>query len=153
MIVTLISGCVEKEFFHYIPDEVIDLTYEDKDYLISVAYMAVNDTFSGNNQTYDWLEKFDGVNNKVFIGFRINGKKKGSWSATKDNLAESVYTATVRTLEDQRYDGSITEEDVPDLKIEIFILGEYMPLDDNAFKGGFNRLLPELNPHPLKLGP
>lgn len=135
MIVPLISGCVEKEFFHYIPDEVIDLTYEDKDYLISVAYMAVNDTFSGNNQTYDWLEKFDGVNNKVFIGFRINGKKKGSWSATKDNLAESVYTATVRTLEDQRYDGSITEEDVPDLKIEIFILGEYMPLDDNYEPG------------------
>jgi len=135
LIVPLISGCVEKEFFHYIPDEVIDLTYEDKDYLISVAYMAVNDTFSGNNQTYDWLEKFDGVNNKVFIGFRINGKKKGSWSATKDNLAESVYTATVRTLEDQRYDGSITEEDVPDLKIEIFILGEYMPLDDNYEPG------------------
>jgi len=135
LIVPLISGCVEKEFFHYIPGEVIDLTYEDKDYLISVAYMAVNDTFSGNNQTYDWLEKFDGVNNKVFIGFRINGKKKGSWSATKDNLAESVYTATVRTLEDQRYDGSITEEDVPDLKIEIFILGEYMPLDDNYEPG------------------
>jgi len=135
LIVPLISGCVEKEFVHYIPDEVIDLTYEDKDYLISVAYMAVNDTFSGNNQTYDWLEKFDGVNNKVFIGFRINGEKKGSWSATKDNLAESVYTATVRTLEDQRYDGSITEEDVPDLKIEIFILGEYMPLDDNYEPG------------------
>jgi len=144
LIVPLISGCVEKEFFHYIPDEVIDLTYEDKDYLISVAYMAVNDTFSGNNQTYDWLEKFDGVNNKVFIGFRINGKKKGSWSATKDNLAESVYTATVRTLEDQRYDGSITEEDVPDLKIEIFILGEYMPLDDN-YESGIHGLRFEKN--------
>jgi len=135
LVFPLLSGCINKEIIHYIQNEVIDLTYEDKEYLISVAYTAVNDTFSENNQTYNWPDTFDGIDKKVFIGFRINGKKKGSWSALKDNIAEGIYTATVRTLEDQRYDGSITEDDVSDLKIEIFILGDYKPLDDNYEPG------------------
>ena len=134
---------IEDKFKEYVDsiepqvDEFIDLSYEDKEYLIEVAYKAVDDYFSGSGESEEslFLEKYDDIDKKVFIGFRVNGLKKGSYSASKNNLAESVYVATLRTIEDQRFDGGITEDDLKDLKIEIIILGDEKELDENYEKG------------------
>jgi len=117
--------------------EFVELNYNDKEYLVSVAYKAVDDYFSGSGEPDEslFLEEYNGINKKVFIGFRVNGRKKGSYSARKNNLAESVYIAALRTIEDQRYDGGITVEDLKDLRIEIIILGDEKKLDENYEKG------------------
>ena len=119
------------------PDEFIDLSYEDKEYLMEVAYKAVDNYFKDSAESPDdlFLEEYDDIGRKVFIGFRVNGRKKGSYSARKNNLAESVYIATIRTIEDQRYDGGITEDNLKDLKIEIIILGDGKKFDENYEKG------------------
>jgi AMMECR1 domain-containing protein len=118
-------------------DEFLDLTYEDKEYLMDVAYKAVDDYFTGSagDEESLFLEKYDGIDRKVFIGFGVAGFKKGSYSARKDNLAESIYIATQRTIEDTRYGGGITEDDLDDLKIEIIILGDEKELDEGYEKG------------------
>jgi AMMECR1 domain-containing protein len=118
-------------------DEFVELSCEDKEYLMEVAYKAVDDYFKGSagDEESLFLGKYDGINRKVFIGFGIAGSKKGSYSARKDNLAESVYVATQRTIEDIRYGGGITEDDLDDLKIEIIILGDEKELDDGYEKG------------------
>ena len=117
-------------------NEFIDLSYEDKEYLMDVAYRAVDDYFSGSSGDGDslFLEKYDGINKKVFVGFGVAGSKKGSYSARKDNLAESVYAATQSTVEDKRF-GGITEDDIVNLNIEILILGDERKLDKNYEKG------------------
>ncbi|MBA7508113.1 hypothetical protein ES705_00033 [subsurface metagenome] len=129
-----------KEFVESIDineDEFIELNYNDKEYLMSVAYKAVDNYFSGSSTSAEslFLEKYNDIKRKVFIGFRINGRKKGSYSARKNNLAESVYVATQRTIEDIRFDGGITEEDLKDLKVEIIIFGDEKKLDENYEKG------------------
>jgi len=118
-------------------DDFIGLSEKDKKYLIDISYQAVNDYFNDKVESRDisFDEKFNNINNKVFIGFRINGRKKGSYSAQKNNLAESVYEATLRTVEDQRYDGGITKNILKDLKIEIIILGDEKELDSKYEKG------------------
>ena len=118
-------------------DEFLDLGYEDKEYLIGVAYKAVDDYFSGVTEIDEslLLEKYDGINNKVYIGFRIMGYKKGSYSAKEENLAKTIYVATQSTIQDARYDGSITEEHLDHLKIEVFIIGEEKVLDTGYEKG------------------
>jgi AMMECR1 domain-containing protein len=118
-------------------DGFIDLSYEDKEYLMDVAYKAVDDYFTGSGGEEEslFLEKYDGIDRKVFIGFGVAGSKKGSYSARKSNLAESVYVATQRTIEDTRYGGGITEDDLSDLKIEIIILGDEKLLDGGYEKG------------------
>ncbi len=117
--------------------EFIELNYNDKEYLMSIAYKAVDNYFSGSSTSAEplFLEKYNYIDRKVFIGFRVNGKKKGSYSARKNNLAESVYVATQRTIEDTRFNGGITEEDLKDLKVEIIIFGEEKKLDENYEKG------------------
>lgn len=137
------SKLIDDKFKKYVDsidlqvNEFIDLSYADKEYLIEVAYKAVDDYFSGSNESEEslFLEKYDGIDRKVFIGFRVNGLKKGSYSARKNNLAESVYVATLRTIEDTRFDGGITEGDLKDLKIEIIILGDEKKLDEYYEKG------------------
>jgi len=122
----------------YIPDDdFLGLDYEDKEYLLGIAYQAVEDYFKGGTEVDESIfpVKYDGIDNKVFIGFRVKGDKKGSYSAREDNLARSVYTAARRTVEDDRFEGSITQEDLYDLKIEVFILGEEIAFDDNYEKG------------------
>ncbi len=132
----------EKEFSKYVNSievdsgEFIDLSYEDKEYLMEVAYKAIDDYFSGSDVDEEslFLEKYDDVDRKVFIGFGLEGCKKGSYSARKNNLAESVYVAALRTIEDARF-GGITEDDIDDLKIEIIILGDEKKLDGGYEKG------------------
>ncbi len=125
---------------HY--DEFMELDYSDKEYLMDIAYKAVDDYFSGITEPDEsiFLKKFDGLDNKVFIGFRVKGSKKGSYSARKDNLARSVYVASQRTIEDTRYDGSITEENLSDLKIEILIFGDEKELDKEDYEKGIHGL-------------
>ncbi len=115
----------------------IDLDQDDMEYLISISYRAVDDYFSGSNEPAEpmFLDKYNGINRKLYIGFRVNGHKKGSYSAREDNLAETVYIATMRTIEDKRYDGGITEDDLADLKIEIIIIGDEKILDSDYEKG------------------
>ncbi|MEA1925212.1 MAG: AMMECR1 domain-containing protein [Candidatus Altiarchaeota archaeon] len=115
--------------------DFLNLSQKDREYLVSVAYTAVTDFFSGNVSGGGWPDRFDGVNRKVFVGFRVKGKKSGSWSALRDNLAESVYVAAKRTLLDRRYGSPLTEEGVSELKIEVFILGDYSPLNNNYEPG------------------
>jgi len=137
------SKLIDDKFKEYVDSielpvsEFIALSYEDKEYLIEVAYKAVDDYFSGSNESGEslFLEKYDDINRKVFIGFRVNGLKKGSYSARKNNLAESVYVATLRTIEDTRFEGGIIEGDLKDLKIEIIILGDEKKLDEYYEKG------------------
>lgn len=125
------EGWFEKEFSEYVssidadPGEFIELSHEDKEYLMEVVYSAVDDYFSGSDADGSslFLEKYDGIDYKVFIGFGLEGQKKGSYSARKNNLAESVYVATSRTIEDERF-GGIAEDEIGDLKIEIIILGD-----------------------------
>ncbi len=132
----------EKEFSEYVDSidvdagEFLDLTYEDKEYLMEVAYRAVDDYYSGSDADVSslFLEKYNGIGRKVFVGFDLEGQKKGSYSARKDNLAESVYVATQRTIEDLRF-GGITEDDADNLKIEVIILGDEKKLDDGYEKG------------------
>ncbi|GAI25297.1 unnamed protein product, partial [marine sediment metagenome] len=104
---------------------------------MEVAYQAIDDYFSGSGESDEslFLEKYNDINRKVFIGFRINGDKKGSAVAVENNLAKSVYKAALRALEDQRYKGSITENDLKDLKIEIKIFGDEKILDQYYEKG------------------
>jgi len=118
-------------------DEFLNLDYKDKEYLIDIAYRAVDDYFSGVTEIDEslFLEKYDDIENKVYIGFRVIGYKKGSYSAKEENLAKSVYIATQRTIQDTRYDGSITETHLDRLKIEIFIIGEEKILDEGYEKG------------------
>jgi len=135
----LVEGRIE-EFINSIEiqeDEFLDLDYEDKEYLIDIAYKAVDDYFSDVTEIDEslLLEKYDDIDNKVFIGFRVMGYKKGSYSAKEKNLAKSVYIATQRTIQDARYDGSITETQLGHLKIEVFIIGEEKVLDTGYEKG------------------
>ena len=48
----------------------------------------------------------------------------------KENLEESIYVATKRTINDIRYSWSITKEELKDLKIEILILWEGKVMSD-----------------------
>jgi len=137
-----ISKLIDDKFLEYTDsievdiDEFVDLSYEDKKYLMEVAYDAVDDYFTNSGEEESlFLEKYDDIDRKVFIGFGVGGLKKGSYSARKDNLAESIYVATLRTIEDARFDGGITEDDLGDLKIEIIILGDEKKLDENYEKG------------------
>jgi len=142
------SKLIDDKFKEYVDsielqvNEFIDLSYEDKEYLMEVAYKAVDDYFAGSGESAEplFLEKYDNINRKVFVGFRVNAKIKGSVSARKDNLAESVYVATLRTLEDQRFEGGLTEDDVKDLKIAIIILGDEDILDEQKFEKGIHGL-------------
>lgn len=118
-------------------DDFLRLDQEDKEYLIGIAYQAVEDYFAGVEELDEslFLEKYNGIDNKVFISFHLKGNKKGSFSAKEDNLARSVYSASQKTIEDERYGGSITEEDFYGLMIEIYILGEEKLFDEGYEKG------------------
>ncbi len=129
----VISGCnptaqVTQDRISFDNEEIPILSQEDKEYLINVSQTSVSDFFNGKEDAeHTWPASYDGINNTVFVAFRIQGKKKGSWSAKETNLAQSVYLATQRTLKDNRYDGAIKKKHVPELKIEIFILGKSYP--------------------------
>lgn len=116
------------------------LSYQDKEHLINLSYQAVADYFQNNANGKDFLSKFDDINNMVFVSLNINGDEKGSRASRKDNLARSVYTATLKTLKDDRF-GGIGREEIGDLKIEIFILGEEKLLtDSNDYEPGIHGL-------------
>jgi AMMECR1 domain-containing protein len=123
-------------------NEFIELDYKDKEYLMDIAYKAVDDYFNGIIEPDEslFLKDYDDIDYKVFIGFRINGTKKGSYSAKKNNLARSVYLATQRTIEDTRFNGSITGDNLKDLKIEIIILGDEKTLDVPDYEKGIHGL-------------
>ncbi len=139
---------IDERFMDYVDSlevnyvEFMELDYNEKEYLMGIAYRAVDDYFSGITEPDEslFLEKYDDINYKVFIGFRVKGSKKGSYSARKDNLARSIYVATQRTIEDARYDGSIIEENLKDLKIEILIFGNEKELDKNEYEKGIHGL-------------
>ena len=143
--VLVLSGCnltaqVTQERISFDHENIPILSQEDKHYLITVAHTAVSDFFSGKVEAeHTWPAHYDSVNNTVFVAFRLQGKKKGSWSAREKNLAKSIYVATQRTLKDHRYDGSIKEEDISELKIEVFILGKNHPYS-NAYEPGIHGL-------------
>ena len=106
------------------------LTEEDKEFLISVALGAAQDVFSDTSPPEYWPERYDNISNKVFISFRANGKKRGSWSAKKDNLAETVYFSAKNTVLDERYGGNMTIEEFPYLETDIFVLGKQRIFDE-----------------------
>lgn len=136
-------GMVDKRIEEFInaldigQGDFIELTYEDKEYLIDTAYRAVSDYLAGITQVDEslFLEKYNNIENEIFTVFRIGGEKKGSSFAKKDNLEESVYAAAWRTIEDAVNNESITENDSGDLKIEVVILGDEKLLDENYERG------------------
>jgi len=170
-VVLVLSGCnltaqVTQDNISFDNEAIPILSQEDKHYFITVAQTSVSDFFSGKVEAeHTWPARYDGVNNTVFIAFRLQGKKKGSWSARENNLASSIYIATQRTLKDQRYNGSIEEKDIPNLKIEMFILGKNHPYNSTyepgihgiKFKKGnkvavyYNDVAIELNHNTAKL--
>ena len=97
---------------------------EDKEYLVGIAHRAISDFF--NITSYDggiFREGYQ-AGNKVFVSFRVDGIQRGSWSAQEGYLPESVYAATINTLSDVRYNGTLRKDEVDRVKIEIYILGE-----------------------------
>ena len=105
-----------------------DLSDEDKEYLISVAYLAIED-FDGENETERrWPERFDGVDNRVYVVLRSNGRRLGSWYTRRNNLASTVYHATIENLNN----GIASSRNI---QVHIFVMGGYKPLDDGFERG------------------
>lgn len=117
-------------------NDFINLTDEDKKFLVDIAYKAVKDYFKGSFEEDNslFLEKFNNINREVFVYFRVNGKKKCAASALENNLAEVVYTSAFNAAKDKSL-GGIEEADLKDLNIEIFIIGDKIKLDDSYEKG------------------
>ena len=113
------------------------LTEADKRYLIDLVYSTVNDFFLSNTNNTDvtYPEKFNDINKKVYVRFLVNNQKRGSYSAKENNLAETVYNATIKTLNDDRYGGTLKESEINGLKISIYIIGDEKILDDGYEKG------------------
>jgi len=115
--------------------EFLSLSQEEKEYLVSVAYKAVDDYFDESETPSEWKAEYDGIERQAFVGFWVKGTRKGSWSDKKGNLAEAIYSATRRTLSDIRFDGSLTKEEAEDLRVMVYIIGDFKELDDNYEPG------------------
>jgi len=100
----------------------VDLTEGDKQILVDTAYQAVHGFFAQDPEPTTFSSAFDGMGNTVFVGFRVDGVKRGSWSSAGSNLLQTVYDATVNTADDTRY-GQLRLDETDKLSIELFILG------------------------------
>ncbi len=105
------------------------LSYKDKEYLISVAYMAVEESLKKVPPEHSWPEKFDGVDNRVYVILRSKGKKLGSWYTRENNLAQMVYNATVKAINKNRL------SNLHDTQIHVQIMGNYKQLDKGFERG------------------
>lgn len=108
-----------------------NLSCEDKEYLISVAYLAIDDFFNhdGENGNHYWPEKFDDIDNRVYVVLRSNGRRLGSWYTRRDNLASTVYHATIENLSNNGIANS------RNVQVHIFVMSGYKPLDDGFERG------------------
>jgi AMMECR1 domain-containing protein len=116
--------------------DFIDLTNEDKEFLINVAYKAAEDYFKGSfvEDNSLFLEKFNNINREVFVYFRTDGKKRCSANVLEKNLSKAVYVSAFNAANDKSL-GGIVKTDLEDLNVEIFIIGDKRKLDNNYEKG------------------
>jgi AMMECR1 domain-containing protein len=105
-----------------------ELASEDRKYLAGLAYDAARDYFAGKEVRPAFPEKFGGACNEVYAVFRVDGRLKGSASALRKNLADSVYSAVGKALKEGRCEGTLkcsgnlTRSELGKLQIEVFIL-------------------------------
>ncbi len=117
-------------------NDFIELSNENKDFLIGVAYKAAEDYFEGQQggDSSLFLETFDNFNREVHALFRIDGKKRSMSVANENNLAKAVYIAAFNASRDETL-GGISKNELSNLKIEIFIAGDKKKLDEGYEKG------------------
>lgn len=114
------------------PKYFIDISEKDKEFLIAVAYQAVEDYFyleTGPDQSL-FKKKFDQLDYEVYTVLRIKGRRLATGVSRSINLAESVYLAVkdaVNQIEDTI--------EINSLRVEIIIAGEEIPIDESFEKG------------------
>jgi len=131
----------------------------EKEALLEVAYAAVDDFYAGRRRS-DFDPSFGGVGNEVYVVFRLDGRRWGAGRASCGNLAESVYNAAYRILDEKSCDGTLTcyggrSLKDADFQAEVFILDRGFEVSDvNIFrvkKSGMHGLEYEPGVHAIRI--
>jgi len=117
------------------PTNITSLTLDEKMELLSVARNTITNHFSKTPSSKIKLSNtFPNLHagNKVFVFLRVNGKTRKSWSAQSDNLSTAVHKATLRAITDEQYSDAIETVEVPHLRIDISVLGDYEIINNSS---------------------
>jgi AMMECR1 domain-containing protein len=111
-----------------------NLSRQDMDDLIGIAYQAAEDHFKGFEKD-SFPEEYNDFENEVYVVFRLDGRRAGGASYQSDNLAKSVYNAASEAVgglcEGTRICYvNITKQDLGRLQAEVYVLdGGIQPRD------------------------
>jgi len=116
--------------------QFLELTQEDREYLIGLAYDTITAYFSGSitNET-SYPSQYDNIENEVHIVLRVDGRQICWNFAESNNLAESVTHAVKNAMDDINKEASFIEDNLWKLGIEIIIKGEERQMDNNFERG------------------
>ena len=117
--------------------EFLELSQQDKAYLVDLTSQAVLGYISGNpiEEKVSHPSQYDGIEYEVHIILRVDGRVAGWDFACNSNLAESVYNAAINTMKDQTTDINTIKDNLWKLSIEIIIKGDDGLLDDGFERG------------------
>lgn len=109
----------------------IQLSYDDKKYLIEVSKKTIGQHLKqGTRYNVENVPSRFFLGNKVFVSLYLNGAIRGSWSAQKTNLADSVIYATINALNDERFKKINGDEDFEKVDILLTIIKDSKELRD-----------------------
>jgi hypothetical protein len=116
--------------------QFLELTRQDREYLIELAYDTIKDYFSdGITEEKSYPSKYKNIANEVHVVLRVDGRKICWDFAESNNLAESVGLAVKNVMDDENTDSSFIEDNLWKLAVEIIIKGEEKELDGNFERG------------------
>ncbi len=123
-------------------DEFLDLTPEDREYLIGLVYDTISSFLSNDlEENKSYPSEYDNIKNEVHVILRVDGKQKGWNFATSSNLARSVAGVVLNILQDTKTDIDFIKQNLWDLGVEIIIKGEEKELGDESFERGIHGVI------------
>ena len=105
----------------------LSLTDNDKHYLMDAAQSTLENYFSDSPEitAADFTAPPGNLLNqseKIYTTLYANGKIRGCQSASKGNLLENTISAVRRTIEDERFGGTLKKEERPRTAVDFTFL-------------------------------
>jgi len=119
---------------------LISIPDEDKKDLLKIAVGSINDYFTNKNQN-SFPRKYDVIPNPVIVVLRVKGQERGRSHAYSKNMAQSVYGAVRKILSDKSTEEPLSRFDAPNIKVHIYVTGDFRPHEKNYVRGIHGMLL------------
>ncbi|MBI2650017.1 AMMECR1 domain-containing protein [Candidatus Woesearchaeota archaeon] len=109
----------------------LKLNDDDKKFLIDISRKTIEQYLKqGTRYDVENIKPSFLFDNKIFVSLYSNGRIRGSWSAQRTNLADSVIDATINALNDERFEKINSNDYLKQIDILITIIKNITKLAD-----------------------